>query len=50
MDLSNGERKEFHRALLDTFPSYNKLEMMLSFDLGENLRQISDSGDFEYDV
>ena len=50
MDLSNEERKEFHGALLDAFPSYKKLEMMLSFELGENLRQISDSGDFQYDV
>ncbi|MDJ0694964.1 SUMF1/EgtB/PvdO family nonheme iron enzyme [Mastigocoleus sp. MO_188.B34] len=40
MPLSNSEHKKFYEALLDAFPEYTDLEIMVKFELGENLRVI----------
>ena len=48
MKLSKNERKEFHGALLDAFPSYKNLEMMVGFELEESLEKIAGSGELYY--
>ena len=44
MKLSKAERHELFEALLDAYPSYNPLEIMVSFGLEENLEEIAGAG------
>ncbi|MEO0970309.1 MAG: SUMF1/EgtB/PvdO family nonheme iron enzyme [Cyanobacteria bacterium J06639_18] len=50
MKLSKEERKEFHEALLDAFPNYKNLEMMVGFELEQSLEEIAGSGELYYIV
>ena len=50
MKLSKEERKEFHEALLDAFPNYKNLEMMVGFELEQSLEEIAGSGEIYYIV
>ncbi|MDF5729346.1 MAG: effector-associated domain EAD1-containing protein [Rhizonema sp. PD38] len=47
MKLSGDERCELSEALLDAYPSYNPLEIMVSFQLEENLEAIAGRGKLE---
>ena len=44
MKLSKDERRELLEALLDAYPNYNALEIMVSFQLDEKLEAIAGTG------
>ncbi len=44
MKLSKDERRELFEALLDAYPNYNALEIMVSFQLDEDLEAIAGTG------
>ena len=41
MNLSREERKEFHKALIDAFPEYTDLKMMVDLEFDLNLEEIA---------
>ncbi len=45
MKLSNSETEKFFEALLDAYPNYNQLKIMVKFKLGENLENLSENTD-----
>ena len=47
MNLSREQRREFRDALVDAFPTDEKLKQMVSFQLDEKLQVIAQKGNLE---